>query len=68
MDTSGRQLKITTVNQLNASPGGDLTVNANQATAFQVHALGAYTGPGAVTVQVYDGATHAGPARRARPR
>ncbi len=56
-DTSGRQLKITTVNQLNASPGGDLTVNANQATAFQVHALGSYTGPGAVTVQVYDGAT-----------
>jgi hypothetical protein len=56
-DTSGRQLRITTVNQLSASPGGDLTVNANQATAFQVHALGAYTGPGAVTVQVYDGAT-----------
>ena len=40
-----------------ASPGGDLTVTANQATAFQVHALGGYTGPGAVTVQVYDGAT-----------
>ena len=56
-DTSGRQLKITTVNQLSASPGGDLTVNANQATAFQVHALGGYTGPGAITVQVYDGAT-----------
>ncbi|MGH3292745.1 MAG: Ig-like domain-containing protein, partial [Trebonia sp.] len=56
-DTSGRQLKITTVNQLSASPGGDLTVNANQASAFQVHALGSYTGPGAVTVQVYDGAT-----------
>ena len=56
-DTSGRQLKITTVNQLSASPGGDLTVSANQASAFQVHALGAYTGPGAVTVQVYDGAT-----------
>jgi hypothetical protein len=56
-DTSGRQLKITTVNELSASPGGDLTVNANQADAFQVHALGGYTGPGAVTVQVYDGAT-----------
>ncbi|HEY3883029.1 MAG TPA: fibronectin type III domain-containing protein [Trebonia sp.] len=56
-DTSGRQLKITTVNELSASPGGDLTVNANQASAFQVHALGSYAGPGAVTVQVYDGAT-----------
>jgi large repetitive protein len=56
-DTSGRQLKITTVNQLGASPAGDLTVSANQAAAFQVHALGSYTGPGAVTVQVYDGAT-----------
>jgi hypothetical protein len=56
-DTSGRQPKITTVNDLSASPGGDLTVNANQASAFQVHALGSYTGPGAVTVQVYDGAT-----------
>ena len=57
MDTSGRQLKITTLNELAASPGGDLTVTANQATAFQVRALGVYTGPGAVTVQVYDGAT-----------
>ena len=56
-DTAGRPLKITTVNQLSASPAGDLTVNANQATAFQVHALGSYAGPGAVTVQVYDGAT-----------
>ena len=57
MDTSGRQLKITTTDQLKASPAGDLAVNANQATAFQVHALGGYSGPGAVTVQVYDGAT-----------
>ena len=56
-DASGRQLKITTVNQLSASPGGDLTVSANQDSAFQVHALGTYAGPGAVTVQVYDGAT-----------
>ena len=56
-DTSGRQLKITTVDQLSASPAGNLTVSANQATAFQAHALGSYTGPGAVTVQVYDGAT-----------
>ena len=56
-DTSGRQLKITTVNQLSASPGGDLTVSANTGSAFQVHALGRYAGPGAVTVQVYDGAT-----------
>ena len=57
LDTSGRQLKITTNNQLSASPAGDLTVSATQATAFQVHALGSYSGPGAVTVQVYDGAT-----------
>jgi len=57
LDTSGRPLKITTVNRLSASPVGDLTVSASQATAFQVHALGGYTGPGAVTVQVYDGAT-----------
>jgi len=57
LDTSGRQLKITTVNQLSASPGGDLTVSANQASAFRVTGLGSYSGPGAVTVQVYDGAT-----------
>jgi large repetitive protein len=56
-DASGRQLKITTVAQLSASPAGDITVSANQATAFQVHALGRYAGPGAVTVQVYDGTT-----------
>ena len=57
IDTSGRQLKITTLNELSASPGGDLAVTANQASAFQVRALGGYTGPGAVTVQVYDGTT-----------
>ena len=34
LDTSGRQLKITTVNRLSASPAGDLTVSANQATAL----------------------------------
>jgi hypothetical protein len=57
MDTSGRQLKITTTDQLTASPVGSLAVSANQDTVFQVHALGGYSGPGAVTVQVYDGAT-----------
>ena len=57
MDTSGRQLKITTTDQLTASPAGSIAVSANQDTVFQVHALGGYTGPGAVTVQVYDGAT-----------
>jgi large repetitive protein len=56
-DTSGRQLKITTTDQLTASPAGSLAVSANQDTAFEVHALGGYTGPGAVTVQVYDGTT-----------
>jgi len=56
-DTAGRQLKITTVAQLAASPAADVAVSANQATEFQVHALGGYAGPGAVTVQVYDGAT-----------
>jgi large repetitive protein len=57
LDTSGRQLKITTLDELSASPGSDLAVTANQVSAFQVRALGGYTGPGAVTVQVYDGAT-----------
>ena len=57
IDTSGRPLKITTLNELTASPSGDVAVSANQAGAFQVRALGGYTGPGAVTVQVYDGAT-----------
>ena len=57
MDTSGRQLKITTTDRLTASPAGSLAVSANQDTAFEVHALGGYTGPGAVTVQVYDGTT-----------
>jgi hypothetical protein len=56
-DTAGRQLKITTVSQLTAAPAGELTATANQATALQVQALGDYSGPGAVTVQVYDGAT-----------
>lgn len=57
MDTSGRQLKITTTDRLVASPAGSLAVSANQDTVFQVHALGGYAGPGAITVQVYDGAT-----------
>lgn len=56
-DSAGRQLKITTTTGLTAAPGGDLAVSANQQTAFTVHALGGYTGPGAVTVQVYDGQT-----------
>jgi hypothetical protein len=56
-DASGGQLKITTTSQLAASPAGDVATNANQASAFTVHALGGYTGPGAVTVQVYDGET-----------
>jgi hypothetical protein len=57
MDTTGRQLKITTTDRLTASPAGSLAVSANQDTAFQLHTLGGYSGPGAVTVQVYDGAT-----------
>jgi hypothetical protein len=56
-DTTGRQLKITTTDKLTASPAGDLAVSASQAAAFTVRAPGGYTGPGAVTVQVYDGAT-----------
>jgi hypothetical protein len=56
-DSAGRQLKITTTGNLTASPAGDLTVSANQESAFTLHALGGYTGPGAVTVQVYDGTT-----------
>jgi hypothetical protein len=56
-DTSGRQLKITTTDHLTASPAGSLAVSANQDTAFKVDALGGYTGPGAVSVQVYDGET-----------
>ena len=56
-DAAGQQLKITTVSQLTAAPAGQLTVSANQPTAVQVRALGDYAGPGAVTVQVYDGAT-----------
>ena len=54
-DTSGRQLRITTIDRLVASPAGDITVDAHQDGAFRVHALGGYTGPGAVSVQVYDG-------------
>jgi hypothetical protein len=57
IDTTGRPLKITTLNELTASPSGDIAVDANQSTAFQVRALGDYTGPGAVSVQVYDGST-----------
>jgi hypothetical protein len=56
-DTAGRPLKITTPTQLAASPSGDLAVSANQASALTVRALSGYTGPGAVTAQVYDGAT-----------
>ena len=54
-DSLGRPLQITTLDQLFASPHGDVSVDAHQTTAFTVHALGNYTGPGAVTVQVYDG-------------
>jgi hypothetical protein len=61
-DSSGRQLKMTTADQPTASPAGDIAVSANQVTAFAVQALGRYTGPGAVTVQVYDGATPQDPA------
>ena len=57
-DTSGRQLKITTVDQLSRVPGRRPHASTRtRPAAFQVHALGGYTGPGAVTVQVYDGAS-----------
>ncbi|HEY6790828.1 MAG TPA: fibronectin type III domain-containing protein [Trebonia sp.] len=56
-DSYGRPLRITTTDQLSASPSGDVTVDAHQDDAFQVQAQGSYAGPGAVTVQVYDGAT-----------
>jgi hypothetical protein len=56
-DSTGRQPKITTTDNLAASPAGDLAVSADQETSFTLHALGGYTGPGAVTVQVYDGQT-----------
>ncbi len=56
-DSAGRQLRITTTTGLTASPAGDLAVSANQESVFTLHALGGYNGPGAVTVQVYDGAT-----------
>jgi hypothetical protein len=56
-DSRGRQLKITTTSSLTASPSRGLAVSANQTGAVTLHALGGYTGPGAVTVQVYDGAT-----------
>ena len=54
-DTAGRQLRITTVDQLAASPAGEVGVDAHADTAFQVTAPGGYTGPGAVSLQVYDG-------------
>ena len=54
-DTAGRPLQITTIDRLAASPGGDISVDAHQSTVFTVNALGDYAGPGAVTVQVYDG-------------
>lgn len=56
-DTAGRQLRITTVDQLAASPAGDVSVDAHSDTAFQVAAPGGYTGPGAVSLQVYDGSS-----------
>jgi large repetitive protein len=54
-DAYGRPVRITTLDHLAASPPGDISVDAHQSTAVVVHALGRYTGPGAVTVQVYDG-------------
>lgn len=56
-DSFGRALRLTTLSQLSASPAGDVAVTASQATAFNVTAPGGYNGPGAVTVQVYDGST-----------
>jgi hypothetical protein len=56
VDSYGRSLRLT-ANQLSASPSGNLTVTAASATEITVRAEGAYQGPGAVTVQVYDGAT-----------
>ena len=54
-DAYGRPLRITTLDHLAASPPGDISVDAHQSGAFVVRVIGSYTGPGAVTVQVYDG-------------
>jgi hypothetical protein len=60
-DTAGRPLKISTSAGLAASPANGLTVSANQATAVTLRAAAGYVGPGAVTVDVYDGATQQDP-------
>ncbi len=54
-DTGGRPLKIGLTSFLTASPAGEITADTHQEGSFIVRALGHYTGPGAVTVQVYDG-------------
>ena len=56
-DSFGKTLRITTTDQLTASPAGSVTATAHQDTSFQVQAQGGYAGPGAVSVQVYDGQT-----------
>jgi large repetitive protein len=56
-DSKGRQLKITTQADLTASPTSGLAVSVSGESAITLHALGSYSGPGAVAVQVYDGAT-----------
>jgi large repetitive protein len=56
-DSFGRPLRITTTDQLTSSPAGNITVTTHQDTSFQVQAQGTYAGPGAVSVQVYDGST-----------
>ena len=53
----GKALRLTTTDRLWASPGAGLSVVARGDRSLELHALGDYVGPAAVTFEVTDGAS-----------
>jgi large repetitive protein len=61
-DPAGKPVRLTTTNQIWASPAADLRADSSGDTTVELTARGGYTGPAALTFQVTDGKTLTDPA------
>ena len=64
IDPAGKPVRLTTTDQISASPSNGLQVRARGTGVLVLSAKGGYVGPGAVTFQVTDGASLTDPAGR----
>ncbi len=53
----GHSIRLTTTNEVSASPSGGLVASVNSNTSVTLTGVGTYVGPGALSVQVVDAST-----------